>query len=81
MSNDAENSALTTGLNCILQYQNREVILNCDVILWNITVFTVFAKINAALVNVGDFFQKQKSYCVQTSEWLSLYVCESLKLH
>ncbi len=40
-SNDAENSALTTVINYILQYSNREQLF-LIVIFHNITVFTAF---------------------------------------
>ncbi len=52
-SNDAENTALITAINCILQYiptENR---------YFNITIlFTVFDQINAALVSKIDFLLK-----------------------
>ncbi len=60
--NDAENAALITGINYILQGIHIENKLFWIVkIFHNCTDFTVFLfKRNAALVNRRDFFQKKK---------------------
>ncbi len=54
-SNDAENSALITEINCILKYIHIENIFK----LYRI-FYCSFDQINAALVNRRDFFQKRK---------------------
>ncbi len=72
MSYDAENSALITGINYILQYI-IENILNCNNIL---KMYCIFYQITAALVNIRDFFQKhQKKLLFQTCD----YVCCNIK--
>ncbi len=57
-SNDAENLALITEINYILQYihiENSyfEIVKICS----NITALTIFGQINAGLVSRRDFFK------------------------
>ncbi len=52
-SNDAENSALITGISNI-KIENTPFILYITLLL-----YCVFDQINAALVIIRDFFQKQ----------------------
>ncbi len=65
-SNDAENSALITGINYILKY-----ILNIKNISQYYCFCCILDQTNTGLVNRRDFFKKiiKKSYCSKTFEW------------
>ncbi len=52
-SNDAENSALITRINYILQYIKTQTIIYIV-----ITFFKIFDQINAAFMSRRDFFKK-----------------------
>ncbi len=53
-SNDAENSALITGINYILNDKNS----SCNNFSQYYSFYCILDQINAALVNIRDFFQK-----------------------
>jgi len=59
-SNDAENSALITGINYVLLYiQIENCILNCNII-FQYCFYSIFVQLRAALVSRKDFFKKQR---------------------
>ncbi len=63
-SNNAENSALITGINYILQYTRIETGIwncnNCNNILQNNLFYDIFDQKNAALVSIKYLLQKHK---------------------
>ncbi len=80
-SNDAENTALITGINDILTYIHIE---NCyfkiAIIFHKSTLFFfIFYQIHTALLSIRNFLKKKnikKSYWSQTFEqriWVSVY--------
>ncbi len=65
-SNDAENSALITGINYILTYIHIENTFYIVVIFHKITGFFLWSN-NAALLSRRDFFQNHlKPYQIQS---------------
>ncbi len=61
-NNDAENSALITGINDLLKYTQIETFFKI-VIFHNIKICTAFLwkkKVNAGLVSIRNFCQKIK---------------------
>ncbi len=56
-SNDAENSALITGINYIFKYIKKKIFIsNCNNISQYYCFYCIFDLIKVALVNIRDIF-------------------------